>query len=373
LRVLLYLLLVSLPLSLSGCLGEGRAGETEPGTAEPELSHEAARDDLPGEEIRWILPESLASGEHQHRITQDTHLFVDKSVSLMPRRDGIVRQILVERGDFVKEGDPLLRLENRELSLFVERAEIALDRQRKEFERAERLHEQKMISMSEFEEEELDWQGARVELEITKERLEKTWLRAPFDGQITERDVRVGQKVFEDDNIPLFRITQMSDLQARLFLEERVARSLQEGQEVEISPRFRPDQVHRGIVEYICPEVDSSSGTVLSIISIPDGATPDPLRPGTGVTVSLWTPTDGTTFTVPRIAFGDDMTPVPGSSAYLQVWQDGRISLRRVRIGEILGDRVEITEGLRRVDKVVLQSDGVSNISSLERSPDGAP
>lgn len=287
----------------------------------------------------------------------------------MTRRSGIVREIFVDRGTPVKEGDPLLRLENHDLDLYVKRAEIGRERAERELRRAQSLIDQELISTAEFEARDLDWRSAGVEVEIAREELEKSWVRAPFDGLIAERYARVGQKVVEDEDAPLFQITALAGLQARLYLPEPVARNLAAGHEVEVRPRHLPGMSFPGRVQYISPVVDSSSGTILAIISVPRGGPPGPLLPGSAVTVGIDLPPGDGEVLVPREAFPTEQALAPGEPALLEVWEGGKSTRRRVVLGDLHGDRVGILEGLRPGERVVLRTDPPE--PGTEGGPDG--
>ncbi len=231
-------------------------------------------------------PGAVAEVPVPDTFTIDTHLVVDQDVAVTARMTGIVEAILVDRGSRVSTGDPLLRLMNRDLLLLVQRAEIALKQKRADFERARRLFAERTLSESEFESIQLALEAAEVEVAMAREELEKSFVRAPFDGLITDRFARIGQKVIEDESEPLFRLTALAPLQVRLYLPEEVARSVRRGDRVEVRPQHAPGGPVTATVEWVSSVIDASSGTSLAILSVPSGRRGG-LAPGTAVTVSL--------------------------------------------------------------------------------------
>lgn len=343
-----------------GCVWEGQAGEKEPA---PLLREELLVPVLPSENEKTEY--------HQHQFTEDSHLFVDRDVAVMARRSGIIKVCSAERGDWVKKGEILLQLENHDLILYKSRTEIDLEWKEREFQRAQKLRDEELISESEFEARELDLRSARIEVEIAKEELEKSRVRAPFDGLITERFVKVGQKIDETENLPLFQITDMSDLKARLYLSEAVARFLQVGQTVQVTPRYLA-QPFPGFVEYLSPVVDSSSGTVLAIISVPDPGREGSLRPGAAVSISLNLPPDRGEILVPRSAFGADFHPSPGKPARIEVLAKEGKDFRTVIVGSLHGNRIEIMEGLKSGERIILKTGEMFTVRSIAEESNGA-
>ncbi len=234
-------------------------------------------------------------GQEPHRFTIETHLLVEEDVLIPARMTGIVQKIFADRGSQVRKGQLLLSLRNHDLKLLVKRAEIALKQAEADYARAKRLHSERTISESDFEAIQLGREAVSVDLEIAREELERSMVRAPFSGLIIERFAKIGQKLIEEENPPLFRLTGLAPLHARLYLPERVARALREGDEVDIVPRFDTAGHVKGSVTWISPVIDASSGTSLAIVAIPSGGGESavPLLPGAAVSVTLNMSPDG--------------------------------------------------------------------------------
>jgi RND family efflux transporter MFP subunit len=288
------------------------------------------------------------------RFTIDTSLVVDQDVTIMARMSGVVEEIFADRGSRVRKGDPLLKLMNRDLGLLLKRAEITAKQRRAEFERARRLFEERAIAPSQFEEIELLSEAAEMDVEIAREELEKSFVRAPFDGLIIDRFARVGQKVIEERNEPLFRITTLSPLLARLYLPEEAARSLRRGDRVEVIPRHLSQVSATGTIDWISRVIDASSGTAQAIVSVSGREGAGSLSPGTAVTIVLRLPAAQAGVLIPRSALGGHADAPNGGLARVEVLEDGNRSWRTIRVGGVRGDSVEIVEGLRPGERVVL-------------------
>jgi RND family efflux transporter MFP subunit len=335
---------------LAGCGGRQEAS-VQPMKA-PE-SATANTDRHPEPPLRDLPTAIAVASDPVRAFTIETHLIVEQDVTVLARMSGIVEKIFVERGSSVRKGKLLLKLLNRDLALEVQRAEITKKLKEAEFMRIRELFDEQAISLSEYEESQLNHEGAGVELEIAREELEKSLVRAPFDGLIVERFAKIGQKVIEEENVPLFRLTKLSPLQARLYLPERIARSLEEGDEVKVIPRYLSGVITPGRIEWISPVIDASSGTSLAMVSVPvDGEDAKRLQPGTAVTIVLNVETEERGVLIPRSALGGDGRH--DGAQVVEVLQEGRRILRTVRVGEVHGEEVEILEGLQSGERVFL-------------------
>ncbi len=349
--------MVILWLSLPGCARQKtRAAGHSPGPATDSMA--PAPGDSEGIPTAVAMP--VGADSSPRRLTIDTSLVVDQDVVVAARMTGIVEEIFVERGTRVKRGDQLLKLINRDLGLLLERAEIVARQRRADFERARRLHDEGTISPSQFEEIQLAHEAAAVDAEIAREELQKSFVRAPFDGLIIDRFARVGQKVIEDKSEPLFRLTTLGPLLARLYLPEDVARSLRQGDPVQVIPRYMPGVSAAGRIEWLSRVIDASSGTSQAIISVPGGGKAGGLMPGAAVTVVLSLPAAQAAALIPRSALRDaDDASLP-DAARVEVMEAGKRIWRKVRLGETRGDRVEVLEGLRPGETVVLNAGNAS-------------
>ena len=344
---------------LPACVWHGEAGETDDSPAIASSSTDTNQPATNRQVIDGVLTAdalSMEEGGVSRQVTLDAHLEVEQDVQIMASMSGIVEEITVDRGSRVSKGDLLLRLENRDLALILERTEIIRDQQEKGFQRAKTLFEKNLIPRSDFEEKDLEWKRAQVDVKIAREILEDSLVRAPFDGLIMDRFAKIGQKIIEDENRPLFRLTTLAPLQAKLFLKEEIAGYLREGDEVEILPRYLPGVSVPGRIEWISRVIDASSGTTLAIVTVPDHGAFGELRPGASVTVRIALNGGSGGVLVPIAALGGEDSVVRSASALIEVLDGDRRTWRRVRLGQIHGNRIEILEGLQAGEKVVLRS-----------------
>ena len=224
----------------------------------------------------------------QNSISFDAALLVENDVEIKTRLTGIIDKIYVERGARVKKGDPLAELDNRDLKLEIRKAEVHLQEVKVENDRAKSLHDEKLLSDSEYDAKRLSFEHAAAEVDLAKVNYEKSIIRAPFGGVVGERYVKVGQRVVEDENVALFRITAMEPLLARIFIPEEKLGIFATGAKSEFIPSTHPDQRFAARVKWISPTIDPASGTAPALVELNPGERRGVIRPGSSGKVIIW-------------------------------------------------------------------------------------
>jgi len=235
-----------------------------------------------------LLTFTMAAAQQPPTIAFDAALLVENDVEIKTRLTGIIDKIYAERGAWVKKGEPLAELDNRDLKLEVKKAEVHLQELKAEYERAKSLHDEKLLSDSEYDAKRLSYERAAAELEIAKVQYEKSIIRAPFAGVVGERFVKLGQRVVEDENVALFRITAMEPLLARIFVPEEKLGVFTAGARSEFVPSTQPNQRYPARVKWISSTIDPASGTAPALVEIHPGKGKGTLRPGTSGKVIIW-------------------------------------------------------------------------------------
>jgi RND family efflux transporter MFP subunit len=133
-----------------------------------------------------------------------------------------------EEGQWVKTGDVLARLDDKEANLAVERASLALDVAKREADRADSLGSQGFMSAKDHDDLVLKCRTAEVELEQARYNLGLTRVVAPFAGRIVERDIHLGETVTPGKSC--FTIVDFDPVRARLYFPERDLPAIKVGQ-----------------------------------------------------------------------------------------------------------------------------------------------
>ncbi len=214
-----------------------------------------------------------------------SHLMVDEDVIVTARVTGIVSEVLADRGTVVVKDQPIARLDARELDAEVLQAKEDMELRKLEYERAKNLAAGKVLSAADLDEKKAVYQVAVAQYERVKTMRDYAVIRAPFAGVVTEKYAKIGQKVIEDRNEPLFKITASEPLLARIYLPEEELLTVRRGDPVEVVLDRFPSVRASGVVQFISPTVDAGSGTFQVVVRVRKEPSQPALRPGVSVRV----------------------------------------------------------------------------------------
>ena len=185
----------------------------------------------------------------------------------------------------------------------------------------------------------------RSELALARQALEDTVLRAPIDGGVRERQVTVGE--FRSAGTPVLTIVRTDPLRLRVAVPERAAAELRAGQPVRV--RVEGDETtYEGKLVRLGAAIDEANRTlpVEAAVANHNGA----LRPGTFAAADIIVERNDKAVVIP----GDAVVTFAGVQKVLLV-KDGRAREQRVRTGRRNANRVEIIEGIKPGDVVIVR------------------
>ena len=283
-------------------------------------------------------------------------VIADESSDVVPDTSGKVIAVLVERGQRVKAGDALVKLDTRTAALGAREATAnleALRAQRQlaedECKRSQALFEKGAISKSQFEREQASCTAARQQVAAAEARTEMVTksiadgvIRAPFAGVVN--DVWVSPGEWAAPGMRLLTLVDDDPLSLELQVPESAASRIHAGQAVEIQALAFPDQTYQATVTRVGAEIGRMTRALVADADLAPGS---PLRPGM--------------FAEARLAVGERELPaIPraavakrGSTWRAWVVVKGRLEERVVQRGpDLPGDRVAVLQGISLGEKV---------------------
>jgi multidrug efflux pump subunit AcrA (membrane-fusion protein) len=337
-------------------------------------------------------------------------LFPMDEVTVGSEVDGRVARVLVDVGDQVALGRPLVEIAPAELSLTAEQQAAALDQVRaqlglpegstdlgnvddaaevkraaadrddaaRKFARARSLFEEGLIARGDYDEAEARTKSSDAAYQIARQNVENlraqvaqrsaslafarkkladTVIHAPFAGQVKQRLVTAGQYV--KVQTPVMVIVNSDPLRVRLQVPEKAAADVAVGQPVSVRVDAHPDRAFEGRISRINPSVDpqTRSFEVEALLDNKDAA----LKPGFFAKATIASSRVDPELVVP----GDALRYRYGVYKVFTV-ASGRLKETDVKLGERHGDDVTITDGLGPRDAVAVPLAG-------EEPRDGAP
>ncbi len=302
-----------------------------------------------------VLVTTVYRGEISSYLRLNGTLEAEKAISVFAETIGRVVELKVEEGRFVREGSLLARLDDDEQRLALERAQAIEEREVRAFEKADQLYKDKLLSEDTFESARIALQDAQLNLKQVQLALNQTRIHAPFSGVIAERFVNFGDRV--DMSRPLFRLVDTSRLKIVGWVSESELRFLQPGVLVDVIVSAFPDADLKAELERISPVVDPNHGKIKVTFIVSKHSIP--LKPGQFVEILLTLQTHDNAVLIPKKA----VIYESGQSLVYEV-RDSLACRRTIRIGIETSERVEILEGLKENDIIVIEGQSTLQDSS---------
>jgi len=291
-----------------------------------------------------------------------------RQVKLIAKSGGQIIKLPVEEGDFVKQGAVLLELEHRAEELKLEQNKVRAETAQRELDRAQGLMSKELGSAQDLEKRKDDAQVAQLDLHMSEVELDNKIVRAPFPGQVTVRDVQLGQTVNIGQS--LIEVADVSPLQLKLYLPEKMVGRLAAGQAVNLFSDVDPSMRLQGVVERISPAVDPATSTVKVTLHVDAGS--GHARVGTFVRAHITTDVHRGAVSVPKKA----LVPEAGVT-YLFLAEADTVRKVPVTTGYQDESYVEIVSGVTSGAKVVSVGQGGlrdgSKIKRLDSTPAKKP
>ena len=303
------------------------------------------------------------------------------TVDLVARVEGFLTKIEYKDGQFAKKGDPLFKIDPTTYDAKVKQADAELASAKAlllqaeaEFKRQETLLRQNVSAQNTYDQAKAkrDSNQANVEnqsanLIIAQANLDYTGVVAPFDGIVTKRLVSIGELVGATSPTKLATIVQLDPIYVTFNLSEQDVLNIRQNLAnrritleelskipLEIGLMTEEGYPHKGHLEYVSPNVDAATGTILvrGVFDNPARA----LLPGFFVRVRVPIGLEAKSMlVVPDRVLAEDQT-----GRYLMVVnKDNVVEQRRVRVGQLLvGELRAIESGLTAEDRVVVSTNG---------------
>jgi RND family efflux transporter MFP subunit len=329
-------------------------------------------------------------------------LFAFEEVTVSSEVDGRVDEVLVDVGDHVERGQPLVNVSTIELKLAldqqralyqqararlgvagesddlknvidaaeVKKAAADLKEAQEIYKRSQMLLEKQLLPRQEFDQTEARMHAAtaaydlaiqsvqnlraqlpqyRAAVELAEKKLRDAVIRAPFKGQVKERVVAPGQ--YLKVQTPVVVIVNIDPLRVRLKIPEMMAGWIRAGEGIHVSVEAYPDRTFSGKLSRTNPVVDpqNRSFEIEALLDNSEGL----LKPGFFVKARIPSGKVDRALAVPR----DALQYSYGVYKVLVIEGDV-LKEREVKIGELEGGDAEIVSGLNTGDMIAVPVNG---------------
>lgn len=290
----------------------------------------------------------------------------DYDVTVLSETAGKIVQVEVELGQKVKKGDTMVKVDTEPYYIALnasqaqyDQAAVAFNQAEVEFNRAKSLHESNNISDQAFDTAKFSFERSKAALAASKAALDKarrdlrlTSVRAPFDGEVAARAVKLGDALAMGS--PVAQIVNRDKLKIKVGLSEDDISGIKIGQVADITiPTLNNGETVPGNV--LTVGVKAIQPTMTYPVEIEIKEPSDTMRVGMVARAAIHMDSGRKAIVLPLEKLVDRF-----DRYYVYVVKDKKAEERLVKLGAKQGRTVEILEGLKEGDVMVIE--GQSNL-----------
>ena len=281
-----------------------------------------------------------------------------ESVVLKAEAEGTITGIFFEEGDWVKEGQVLIKLNDAktkatmdQLDARLRQMEVQLANSERTLQRKEPLVKEDLVSKQDFDDlqskievEKATLKEIKAQRAHNRELLDDTEVRAPFAGAVSERKISVGDFLRIGD--PVVHLVQLNPLEVAFRVDEKYKTNLYPQQPVTLTVAAYPERKFQGEVYFISPDIDIATRTFLVKSRIANET--NTLNPGMFAEVIIVTEVHKNALVVPweSVIQLEDET-------YLYVVNTATAKKVSVKLGLVSGGLAEVFGNLKAGQSVV--------------------
>jgi membrane fusion protein, multidrug efflux system len=275
-------------------------------------------------------------GEFVHFVEVTGSVLSKKNVSISAETAGRILEVAAIEGMRVTKGQILARIDSESIQRSIDELQTNLDLAQTIFEKQERLWKQQIGTEVQYLEAKSRKEGLERSLASLKTQLDRSYVRAPFNGTVETVNIRLGELV--QPGTPVAQFVGDSDLFIEADISEAFIGVLSKGDSVEVSFPSISKSIQTKVsavgaiinpnnrtfkVEVFLPNMPEVKPNMISVLKIQDYKNPN------GVTVPG------------HLILSDT------KGDYVFVVENGMAKKRYVKRGKAYADQTEIIEGLQ--------------------------
>lgn len=314
--------------------------------------------------IQTIVKKTVATGSVVPR----------NEIAIKPQVSGIIDELFVEPGDYVKKDDLIARvkiipnminLSNAESR--VKQAKISLRAAQTEYDRMKQLFDNKVVAAADFETVEISLSQAKQELEAAENNLElikegqtknrgestNTLIRSTINGMILDVPVEVGNSVIEsntfNEGTTIANVADMSDMIFEGKVDETEVGKITEGMELILTVGAIETENFKATLEHISPKGVEENGAIQfkikAAVSLRDDLF---IRAGYSANADIVLARADSV-----MAISESLLHFEKDSAFVEVETEPQVFEKRyIKTGLSDGINIEVKDGLEKDDKI---------------------
>lgn len=268
----------------------------------------------------------------------------NKETKLSAEIQGKINDVLVDIGTVVTKGQSLIQLDNSLLKLQLQSADVQVEGLEADVKRFTVLANADAVQGVQLEKAELGLKAAKVQKATLLEQINKTTIKAPFNGVVTAKLTEEG--AFAAPGVPLLQITDISVLKFTINVSENELSSFHINQTFSINADAYSDVLLSGKATMVGSKANiGSSFPVQFIVS---NTSDFKIKSGMFGKINLKSDNQKSGIIIPSSA-------IIGSSSQPQVYKvkNGKAVLHKITIAQKIKNKTVVAKGLEEGDVIV--------------------
>ena len=296
-------------------------------------------------------------------IEAQANLKTRKNILILPEFQGTLEKVFVSEGQKVKRGQLLAEINDSGLNEQYEQMVIQAEFAKENFERTQRLWDNNIGSEMQYLKSKTDYEASKKMVDQMKDRLSKTKIYAPFDGEIDEIISNVGSNLIPGVS-QILRLVNLDIIYAESFVSEKYISFIGEGTEAIVQiPLLNMD--YRSSVNQTGNFINPSNRTFRIEVPVENFDNRIKQNLDAKIKINIYKKDDAIVIPL-RIVREDAL----GKNFVYVMSEDNKegvylTSKQFITLGNKSEDKVEVTEGLALGDIVVLE--GAYSVEDSQR------
>ncbi|RQO67430.1 efflux transporter periplasmic adaptor subunit [Pedobacter sp. KBW06] len=271
----------------------------------------------------------------------------NQELNFLSENAGRVTKIYVEEGDRVTKGQPIARIDAEILNTDKETAEANLQNAIRDEARYSSSFKTGGVTQQQLDQAKLAVQNAKLRLQSSQRRVSDANIKSPINGIVNKKYIEVGAFV-NAQGTQMFELVDVSKLKLKVSVNESQVANLKVGDQVQIKSNVFPTDDYVGKITFIAAKADASLNFPIEIMV--ENNKKNTIKAGMYGTAIFKFPGQAPSLTIPRGSFVGSVS----SNQIFVLGEGNKAVLRKVVAGRILGENVEILDGLKEGETVII-------------------
>ncbi|HQV77753.1 MAG TPA: efflux RND transporter periplasmic adaptor subunit [Chitinophagales bacterium] len=247
----------------------------------------------------------------------------------------------IEIGQHVTKGQLIGKIDSKQREIGIKSSDATIKKLEDDIKRTQDLIAGDAAPANAINDLNYNLETVKIQKENYLQQIADNNIYAPISGVIVQKNTNAGE--FANSGTPLATIMDVSILKAIVYVSENNVYDLHVGQSAQVTSDIFPDKITKGIIKYIAPKGDENHNYKVEV-HIPNSG----YKAGTYVQVKFSFKKPADALQIPKMALVEGV-----KNPYVYVVNGNSIAIRKIVLGEEVGQNIIVRSGLTPGDKVV--------------------